>query len=183
MKSVKVWLPALLAGIAFGFPLGFGYSLEASAASSIGVGVLGGVLVALAFGAYLAWSNRRWDTWVAKTLAPYEADGIVHHGRASPGDSMAAFGGLAAFGLSGALFDRGGLLVLTKRRLLFVPHRHNLLGKQFELPVENIAGARAGYGIMPNTIVLATSSKQSLQLKVRNRDKWLAKLPGVKVSQ
>ena len=173
-------VPALAAGIPFGFLLGVAYSLDASVSTSIVAGILGGVAAAIAVAAYVAWREKRCDAWAAKVSAPYDAEGIVHRGYAVLGSNALAFGAIAA-GLGGALLDRGGLLVLTTQRLVFIPHKHNLFGKQAELPVSNIAGVQHGYALFwRNTITIATTTKQSVQLGVRGRREWIAKLPGVK---
>jgi hypothetical protein len=177
----KLLVPALLAAVPFGFLMGAAYSLESPVSTSILVGILGGVACAVAVAGFVAWRDQRFTQWVAKAIAPYEAEGIEHQGYAAFGSNATAVG-LAALGLIGAFGERAGWLVLTKQRLVFLPHKHSLLGKPIELATADIAAARPGHSLRPNTILVGTRSKQSLQLRVRGRNEWLAKLPSIKAA-
>lgn len=152
----RFFLNALKTGVPFGLCMGLFYSSRGSGA--IAMGIANGVLFGCAMAGILAWQQKR----SAKLRAHYEAEGLVHDGPANYGAA-------------------GGWLVLTKQRLVFEPHKLNLgLGKRAEIAVADIGGARRGDGVLPNKIAVVTHANQTFQFVVRNRDEWLAKLPGVK---
>lgn len=157
---MKFLVNALKLGVPFGALMGLVNASGGSRGSAIVAGVFAGVLFGCAMAGFLAWQTKR----SAKLLATFEAEGIVHHG---PANHMAA---LAV----------GGWLVLTKQRLVFEPHKVNIGGKRIEIAHDDIGGARPGDGVVPNKIAVVTRNGQTLQFVVRNRDEWLAKLPGVK---
>ena len=171
-------LGGLLAGVPSGAFVGAFYSDNVT--ESVIAGILFCITATAGVAAYIAWRERRWERWVAKTCSELETEGIVPRGPARMPNRSAAR--VAAFlGGSVLLAERGGLLVLTKQRLVFVPHRHNFLGVRGELSVTDIVGVRSRRGLLSNAIVLVTRDKQCVEIEVRDRATWLAKLPGAKV--
>ena len=180
----KALVPSLFVGTLFGVLMGLGYSLEAPAATSILVGLAGGISAALGFAAYSAWRQRRFNVWAARICAPYEREGIVLHSYAVEGESGNALAlvGVLLLGGFAASFDAGGLLVLTGQRLLFVPHGSNRRGTRIDLPVTEIAGAGPGYGFSGRSIRIGMRNRSTLYFKIDDHAKWMAALPGARVS-
>jgi hypothetical protein len=149
---------ALMTGVPFGLLMGLAYAERGTGA--LAMGIANGVAFGCAMAGFMAWQRKR----AAKLRAAYDAEGLVHDGPAN-------------FGAA------GGWLFLTKQRLVFEPHKLNLgLGKRTELAVADIAGVRAGDGALANKIAIVTTRNQTVQFVVRDRDEWLAKLPGVKAA-
>ena len=142
---------ALAAGVPFGFFMGLFYSDRGTGA--LAMGIANGVL----FGCAMAWFMARQQKRSATLRAAFSTEGVVHDGAAN-------------FGAA------GGWLFLTKQRLVFEPHKMNLgLGKRKELALTDIAGVRAGDGVLANKLAVETRDNQTVQFVVRNRDEWLAK--------
>lgn len=167
----------IIAGVLLGAPSGafVGAFYSDDTTTNIVAGLVFGVVAALAVGAYVVRSDRRWKQRGKRVLAELEPEGIVHHSEAAVGSLVRAGLGVV---ISPMLGDAGGWLVLTSRRLVFIPHQHNLLGGRFEIPVAEIAGAKRG--LYPNAIDVYLRSNESTRITVRRRDEWLAKLPGIK---
>ena len=153
-------LDALKTGVPFGAAMGLFFAGQHGASRGLIAGVAAGVAFGCAMAAVMKWQHARATT----VIAPYEAEGIVHHG---PANHMARTA-------------IGGWLVVTKQRLVFEPHKLNIGGKRIELATDDIAGARRGDGVLRNKIAIATRGGQTLQFVVRDRDAWFAVLPGVK---
>jgi hypothetical protein len=179
----KLLVPALAIGIPFGVLTGVGYSMEASVAESIFVGISFGVGAALAVALYAWWRDKRWNAWAAKKCAAYESEGVAHHGYAVLGSNAAALAAVAVGGGIGVLANQSGLLVLTGQRLIFDSLRSNVFGKQQHIALDDIVGARPAPYFGASTITIHTRAKQSIDIKVRDRESWLSKLSsaGVKV--
>lgn len=147
----------LMTSIPFGLAMGLFYSTSAG----LGRGLISGAAAGFAFGLAMAgfsqFQARRFKPFV-RSLG---SEGIVLDGPANLGSA-------------------GGWLVLTKQRLVFQPHKLNVGGQRMEIATDDIAGARRGDGLAPNKIAVVTRGNQTVQFVVRNRDAWLAKLPGVK---
>ncbi|HEY6033155.1 MAG TPA: hypothetical protein VIV58_02820 [Kofleriaceae bacterium] len=155
-------LDALKTGVPFGAAMGLFFAAQHGASRGLITGAAAGVAFGCAMAAVMKWQHAR----AATVIAPYEAEGILHHG---PANHMA---GTAI----------GGWLVMTKQRLVFEPHKLNHGGKRLELATADIAGARRGDGVLPNKIAVATRDGHTHQFVVRDRDKWFAVLPGVKAA-
>lgn len=174
---------ALLAAVPCGL---MGY--VAYAEDQPGIAVLVGLACGVGAGAFMAgfawWRDQSWERWAAKTATAFSAECVVHASYASTVDAGAVVFTFLfmATGMGARAVERGGALVLTQQRLVFIPHRQNRYGKRMEVAVSDIAGARAVFGLAPNTIDVFTRANNSAQFRVRNRDTWLAKLPGVKQS-
>jgi hypothetical protein len=151
---------ALKTGAPFGAAMGLFFAAQHGGTRGLVAGLAAGALFGCAMAAIMKWQHARATT----VIAPYEAEGIVRHG---PANHMA---GTAI----------GGWLVATKQRLVFEPHKLNFGGKRIELAMDDIAGARRGDGVVRNKIAVVTRGGQTLQFVVRDRDAWLAALPGVK---
>lgn len=166
----------IIVGLLFGVPSGafVGVSYSDDTATNVVAGIVFGIVATLAIGAYVVRSDRKWKQRLARVLEEFEPEGIVHHSDAALGSRLR--GSL----LGPVLRDTGGWLVLTKRRLVFIPHQHNFRGKRTELAINEIASAWQGGGISPNTITVVTPTKHSVPITVRGPDEWLAKLPGAK---
>lgn len=169
----------IIAGVLVGAPSGVfvGALYSDDTTTNIVAGIVFGVVTALAIGAYVARSDRRWKQRMKRMLAEFEPEGIVLHSDAAVGGILRAGIGSVVSPFAG---NTGGWLVLTPRRLVFLPHAHNLLGKRFEIPVAEIAGAKQGDGLFPNTLDVFLRSNGSARITVRRPEEWLAKLPGIK---
>ncbi len=168
-------IAALLVGVPFGV-------IAAAGNDSIAMGIAVGVGLGAAMGAYVGWSNRRWTRWVASVAAEFEPEGILHQGDAAFGvGSQLSLSLLRILSRSSVRGSRGGRLVLTKQRLVFVPHKHSILGKRAEIALADIVNARPTGDLFP-MIALVTASKQVVQITVRKPGEWLAKLRDAKAA-
>src|SRR3569623_993696 len=143
-------LDALKTGAPFGAAMGVFFAAQHGASRGLVSGILAGAVFGCARAGIMKWQHAR----AATVIAPYEAEGILHHG---PANHVA---GTAI----------GGWLVVMLQRL------------RFELATDDIAGARRGDGVLPNKIAIATRDGRTVQFVVRDRAAWLAALPGVKAA-
>ena len=155
-------LDALKTGAPFGAAMGLFFAAQHGASRGLVSGLVAGVVFGCAMAGIMKWQHAR----AATLIAPYEAEGILHHGPASHVAGTAI----------------GGWLVVTKQCLVFEPHKLNIGGKRFELATDDIAGARRGDGVLPNKIAITTRDGRTVQFVVRDRAAWLAALPGVKAA-
>ena len=145
-----------------GVPFGIAMGLVAGGVggNALVLGAVQGVLFGGAMAGFMAMHEKR----AAKLLVEFEPEGVVHHG---PANHM----------VTGAI---GGWLVLTQRRLVFIPHKLNLRGERQELALDDIGGARPADALVPNQIEVVSRGGQRLRFVVRKRREWLDMLPGVK---
>jgi hypothetical protein len=175
--------PARL-GVPFGVLMAYLYSLDNSASESILVGLACAGGITFGFAGYSVWKQRSFNAWADKQCVPFAAEGIVHRGYATLGGrEMAVLGAVAVAGMVGAaLATNSGMLVLTKQQLAFVPFRTNLFGKQSRVALTDIIGVRPAPYFGASTITVHTSARQAVDIKVRTRDEWLAKLAATGVN-
>lgn len=147
---------AVLTGIPFGAMMGLFWAHRGAAAA-----VVGGSVMGLAFGCAMAGFVALQYKRSAKLREPYEAEGIEHDGPATYRSSTAV----------------GGWLILTKQRLVFVPHKLNVGDAKLEIPRDEIVAARPVSALLPNAIEIGTRSQQIHRFVVGQRATWLAKLP------
>ena len=147
----------IMTAVPFTIAMGLVFSTSAGLARGLITGAVAGIGFGLAMAGFAAFQSRRFQTFVSS----FEAEGIVLDGPANLGSA-------------------GGWLVLTTKRLVFQPHNLNVSRQRTEIATDEIAGARCGDGVVPNKIAIVTRANRTVQLVVRNRDAWLAKLPGIK---
>ncbi|HEY5946281.1 MAG TPA: hypothetical protein VIV40_12350 [Kofleriaceae bacterium] len=169
-------------GVPFGLVLGLAYSPDHSTGASILVGLIAAVGTVIGVAGYAAWRAHAFTRWAAEIYEPYEDEGIVHHGYAVLGSNLLAIAAIAIVGGRGARLDQGGVLVLTKQRLFFVPHKTNRFGKERGVALSDIVGVRPAPYFGASTITLLTRAQQSVDIKVQERAKWLAKLAAIGVT-
>src|SRR3569832_2567093 len=97
---MRVALDALKTGAPFGAAMGLFFAAQHGASRGLVSGLLAGAVFGCAMAGIMKWQHAR----AATVIAPYEAEGILHHG---PANHVA---GTAI----------GGWLVVTKQRLVFV---------------------------------------------------------------
>jgi hypothetical protein len=144
----------LRAGIAFGLFFGFFQGVINGLAGGIAAGVLAGVL----FGIFIAWMLRRNERIWAELRVPYESEGIVHHGPAN-----------CAIG--------PGLLMLTAKRLVWIPQQEKKRDKKIVIAREAITNVAPGRGIGPQ-VRIEVHTGESVEFLVHDRNAWLQHLRG-----
>jgi hypothetical protein len=147
----------LMTAVPFAIAMGLVFSTSAGLPRGLITGAAAGFAFGLAMAGFAEFQARRFKPFVSS----FEAEGIVLDGPANLGSA-------------------GGWLVLTKQRLVFQPHKLNVGAQRTEIATDEIAGARRGDGVAPNKIAVVTRGNQTVQFVVRNRNAWLAKLPGIK---
>jgi hypothetical protein len=182
MRS-KYLLVALLAGVPLGALTVAILADDDGLALASATGLATGLVTGCIAGGYVAWRDRAWSRWAAKVRARHEADGVVHDGPGAVGEALGAAVAVALVGAPRLLARRtDGWLLLTKHQLVFEPR--GLSGKPIQIALADIAGARRGDGLLPNTIALRTRSNTSIEIRVQKRDEWLdqlARVPGITV--
>ncbi|HEY5946280.1 MAG TPA: hypothetical protein VIV40_12345 [Kofleriaceae bacterium] len=146
----------LVTAIPFSLAMGLFYATSAGLARGMITGVAAGFAFGLAMAGFARFQARRFQPFVSM----FEPEGLVVDGPAT-------------------LRGTGGWLILTKQRLVFQPNQLKE-GNRTEVVADDIAGARPGDSVVPNTIAVVTRTGQTLQFVVRGRAEWLAKLPGIK---
>jgi hypothetical protein len=147
MRFAKTFL---IAAIPFGLALGLVNGIRSGWQSGVGSGVLCGVL----FGGLITWFMHRQARRFEKIRPKYEPEGIVL-------DAPANLGGT------------GGWLILTKKRVVFEPHKLNVGGKPVEIPLGEIKEVRPASGKLVRRFELVTATATH-SILVENRDQWLA---------
>jgi hypothetical protein len=140
----------LLAAIPFGLALGMVNGIRSGWQSGVGSGVLCGIL----FGGLITWFIQRQARRFEKIRPKYEPEGIVL-------DAPANLGGA------------GGWLILTKKRVVFEPHKLNVGAKRVDIPLGDIKEVRPATGKLVRRFDLVTSGATH-SILVENREQWLA---------
>jgi hypothetical protein len=135
-------LPGLMLGVAIG-PL---------------QGLLGALLIGGPFGLLTAWVLRRKERVWAEIRAPYESEGLAHHGPAS-----------CAHG--------PGYLMLTTQRLVWMPHLASERDKKIIIAREAITKVRRASLTVNLRIEVYTG--ESVEFLVRDRRAWMQQLSSV----
>jgi hypothetical protein len=143
----------LRAGISFGIFMGIYNGVVHEPIQGVFAAVFGG----LAFGAAMAFVLRRKERVWAAIRQPYEAEGIVHHGPAS-----------CSLG--------EGYLMLTQKRLVWIPTKEKARSKLISIAREAIANAEKTSKLSPQIRVSATTGESALFLVGSERDAWLGAL-------
>jgi len=111
---------ALRAGIPFGLAMGTFNGVQSGALPGLVSGVVMGVAFGLVLAGFVRWQSGKFD----KIRPEFEAEGLELDGPANLGAT-------------------GGWLFLSKRRLVFVPHKINLSTKRTEIPRGDIVESKA----------------------------------------
>jgi len=171
----KYVLIAVLVGVPLGWLAGAIIAEDDGFVYGTVTGIATGFVTGTIASGYVAWRDRAWVKWGAKVRARYQAEGVIHHGQARLGYSVGVDVVLVLF-RAWHLLGRGtdGWLVLTKQRVVFQPRG---IGRTpVELDVADLAGARRGDSVIPNTIALKMHGSGSIEIRVQKRDEWLDKL-------
>jgi hypothetical protein len=139
-----------LAGIPFGLAMGVVNGLRQGWKSGLGSGVAAGIL----FGALITFFIMRQARRFEQLRPKYEPEGIVL-------DAPANLGGA------------GGWLILTKKRLVFEPHKLNVGAKHVSVPLEKISEVRPATGKLVRRFEVVVPGATHSFL-VENREQWLA---------
>jgi hypothetical protein len=161
---------ALMSGAGFGilFAGAFGLAmglLPPHNVADIAITVVMALLAGAAFGFGF---SRRLSSQIATLQAEIEppAGEVVEH--SAPANHFQNFEG------------RGGRLFLTRRNLIFKPHRRNIQSNVVTIPREEIAGVAATrtLGVVPNGLKVALYDGTVHRFVVRDRERWVRVLTG-----
>ena len=112
--------------------------------------------------------SRRLSSQVTTVLAESEppTGAVVEH--AGPANHFQKFEG------------RGGVLFLTRRNLIFNPHRKNIQLNAVTIPHHEVAGVAATrtLGVVRNGLKVALRDGTVHRFVVRDRDRWVRTLTG-----
>jgi hypothetical protein len=152
---------AVQTGVPFGLAMAGFFSWQHGAPLGPVLGIVTGVLFGTALSAFAG------SKAVAQgSLAELDPGEIVRHegpaNHFTPGDSA------------------GGRLYLTDHRLYFKSHGFNLKDHTLSLPLDDIAGARAGrtMGVIPNGLLVERRDGRTERFVVGGRAAWMAALSG-----
>jgi hypothetical protein len=146
------WKNAARTGIPFGIFMGF-YQGLASHPPSAAVGVIAGTASGVLFGGAMAAFMQSQTKKAALLREEFTAEGLLFDAAANLG-------------------AKGGWLFLTKRRLVFVPHKLNIGAKRVELELPAIAAMRELTG-MRRGVEIGTTDTQRYTFVVTDRAKWI----------
>jgi hypothetical protein len=174
----KYALIAALAGVPLGLITFFTLAPEDGAAAAAATGIATGFLTGGIAAAYVAWRDRAWAKWAKALCSQYEQEGVIHHGQARTGHSLAM--DLAkVLTRAWVLYPKVGIdgwLVLTSQRLVFHPRESG--PRTIEIAVSEIAGVRRGGSIIAKTLEVRVRDVGSIVIRVRKPDEWLDSFAG-----
>ena len=147
MRFLKTFL---LAAVPFGLALGLVNGIRSGWQSGVGSGVLAGALFGFLITLFIQRQARRFE----KLRPKYEPEGIVL-------DAPANLGGA------------GGWLILTKKRVVFEPHKMSVGAKLVEIPLGDIKEVRPSTGKLVRRFEIVTAGATH-SILVENREQWLA---------
>jgi hypothetical protein len=161
---------ALISGAIFGvlfagaFALAIGWLPQHNVADIV-IALAAALLAGAAFG--LRFSRRASSQTAAlQTEVEPPAGEVVEH--SAPANHFQNFEG------------RGGSLFLTRRNLIFKPHRMNLQSNVVTIPREEISGVATirTLGVVPNGLRVALRDGTVHRFVVRDREGWVRRLTG-----
>lgn len=142
---------ALRTGVPFGLVMGLLNGSTRDEVLAIGIANAAAFGIAMAF--VFARAERAW----AKLREPYDAEGVLLHGPAS-----------CAIG--------PGYLVLTQRRLVWLPRKDSQREKRIEIPLAELASIRVPAALMRNRLEVTVRTGEKVRFLVRGPREWETRL-------
>lgn len=138
---------ALRTGLPFG--LVFGLIDRDTTEQALTMGIASGLAFGIAMAFVLARAERTW----AKLREAYDPEGVLHHGPAS-----------CAIG--------PGYLVLTQRRLVWLPRRESQRAKRIEIPLAELASVHVPAALLRNRLDVTVRTGEKVRFLVGGAREW-----------